>query len=717
MKKYTPNYIIMTISAVMIFASILSCKKGETPMDPASVSIKIERTSASSIEYTLTTENAVKLYYRCVKSTETANSQFTEVEASETLSLKAEGLDENCEYTISAYAENAEGAISETVNETAVTTTLPSLSLKVKSLSDTSIVFIVSPVNADAFDYIVIPSENAEDAVPDKHVDSGEECEITADGLLEATHYTIIATASNKDGEKSQPVTLEAITEEKPVINVTSIECDETSAIIEIESKNASKMYYCLTKKGEAQPEKEKFTKFSKNTLYFYELENEAEYTLWLYAENRKGYVGKITNETFKVQANSEKGYKASITEISSFDAIVNITWDESKYSGAYWIVDSPENLKEIENFDWKSNIDNYIAKKINYQGTFHFNSFKIKSGELQRMGVVFVDLDGNIDLSTSVWRDVKLDDINFEVADCSVNIEEISHSYSNIRYKITNKGADYYYFGYDLKSKIVDMNDFAIKTIQGIKKTDFDTEIRLENLIENSEYIFVAVASDKDGNLGKITSYEFTTDKIELKNNSQINVTLSETGFVNLDFNIEFGENTVKVVYVNSTIDISDAEIVPKLAKSYYKINTSGITTVNYLTNNTTFYTWFASVNENGDLGEMVKFVNTTKKIDFSGKESVSVSIDNIGSGDLYDCSFTITPDENIQKYYYTALNKQTVEMTSNEKLAERLIYSGKISEGKLSTSMQMSIDSYLIILPVNKEGNLCEIVKYFIK
>lgn len=712
MKKYTAFFFTFFV----ISATLFSCKKDENPSLPAEVKIKIVKTTSSSIEYSITSENSVKVYHACAKTENITDASYIESE-SDSIFFKAENLEENCEYTISAYAVNAEGLESEKVFETAVTTTLPSIKIDIVSLTDTSIVFKALPLNAVSFDWTAVPSNEVDGVIPDKHVESNQETEITIEGLTSDTHYTILALASNDTGEKSEIVSEEAITEATPTISIINTECDETSAVIEVKGENASKMYYALTKSNESQPSKENFTKFTKNILYFYELETGSEYTLWLYAENRKGYAGKITNHTFKAETGEDKGYKIAIKDITSFDATIDVSWNKDKYAGAYWVVDSPENIKDQSNFNWEEGISNYYVKKISYQGQFHIKTFNIKAGEMQRVGIIFTDTEGNIDESTSIWRDIQLDQINFDAADCNIKIEEISHSYSNIRYKIVNEGADSYYFGYDLKSKVPDINSFAIKVIQSAKRTDFNTEIRLQNLMEESEYVLVAVSSDKDGNLGKIISYEFTTDKIELKHNSKLEVSVSEIGFVNMIFDAKLGENTTQIVYVNSKVEQTEKEILRSLAFSYNKINKDGPVTISYLTNNTDFYTYFASVNEKGELGEMIKFENRTKKIEFTGTESVTISIDELSEGSMYNCTFTITPDENIASYYYSSQDKSTVEYSTDEQLAERLLYGGSMKNEAATITSQMFSPSYLVVVPINKNGQICEIIKKFIK
>lgn len=709
---------INAVSAIFIcLVCTFSCKK-EKEAAPASVKIEITSTTASSVSFSIVSENASEVYYAVVKDGQDPVSSYEKAEGDlSLLEIEKTGLEENTEYQISAYALNQDGIKSDVTSVSAITGILPLVSIEVNSYTDTSVVFTVKPVNAVSFDYCVVKSDEAETSVPGIHIDGGEAREIEVDGLEQGTRYMVMASSVNADGVVSEIISKEFITEETPVLSVKDVYTDETSAIISVEYENASKMYYALTSKGDAEPSEEDFVKFSRNTIYLYDLEAGKEYTVWMYAENRKGYAGKVISVDFTAEAGEDRGFGAVIYDITAFDANVKVSWDSEKYSCAYWIVGSLADVGEPEDFNWEEGISLSTVKSISYQGNFRFSTFGVKSGELYRFGIVFADKEGNIDSSTSIWRDVQLDEIVFGVADCSAELEEISHSYNRLSYRIKNNGSAGYYFGYSLKDNVYEIEDYAKNVTKGTIRTDFDTDLLLQNLAVEKEYIVVVVPVDAEGNLGDYDYLEFKTDKIELKGNSSVEVNVSDVGYVDLTVDVAFGENTMQVAYFKSTVDKTDEDALLSCAMSSMKVNESGQIKISYLLSDSEVYLWFVSIDKDGNLGNLVKVEASTKKIEFNGTGSVNVSLDEIGEGDMYNCTFTLMPESNIVKYYYTSLSKNYMDSNTDIKISEYLMQVGKEADNVLTDTRQMFSPEYLVVLPVDKDGNLCNLIKRFVK
>lgn len=721
-------FALMLSLSAMAMTVFTSCDKDEPEQfKPASVEIKIESTSSTGISFTLTPSDAEQAFYKCVKSSEPESGTYTETNGKEASTIQIDNLEENTEYTISAYAVNAAGENSETVSETAVTTSLASVKIKVTSVTDSSITFTLTPVNAVNCHYAVTDPAQAETAELTNETGSGKEGEYTIAGLEAGKRYTIAATATNASGEISARSYASSLTEETPYIEITSIETDGTSAKITIESTGCETMYYCMKNEGESASESD-FKELKYSTLYLYELEKDHNYSIYLYGKNRNGYKGKTVTQNFSAIEGEDKGYKVTISEITSFDASVNISWNEESYKGAYWIVDSPKNLATPEKFDWQESIANYTARPVYSQGISKLSYFTIQPGEMYRMGIIFTDKDGNPDLSTATWKDIQLDEINFGEAACSVEIEKISVAYSTLVYKIKNSGASAYYLGYKAKASIEDVTSYAKEIIKGTSKNTFDTEIKLQYLSQSTDYLLLVIPVDENGKYGKISELEFSTEDIVSKGNSQMEVVNSENEYTKLSFEVNFGENTEKVYYVSFSDDSfgfdSDEAIMKKLAYSNNFITESKTVTISYLTSNTEYNIWFASANKYGEIGSIQKFKTKTKAVEFNGTGTVSVQINEITQdNNRFKTKFTMTPDQNISKYYYRTGNVFLLDALSDEQFVEQFHNGYTAMEGTYTDSgkdgsgVYVDKNAYIIILPIDKNGNLCPLVKYFIE
>lgn len=730
------SYYISAILLTLFCTFALACKKTEEPAKPAGIRIEVNKTTTSSVTFTLIPENAVSMAYSFAPSDNTENAAFTELQGTEQQEITISDLEGNKEYTITANATNSDGVTCSNVTEKAVTTESASVKVELLSVTGNSVTFKISTVNAVSFSYAVVKPTEIENAELTEVNEAGPK-EITETGLESGTVYSIIAYAYNADGEQSEMVLEPAKTEIMPEITVSNIETDENSATVTFECKNTLNLFYALTEKGAPAPEEKDFSSSTVTdkpfTAYFYELELGSEYTIWTYGTNKTGYKGELTSTDFIVEKGEEKDYKVSISNITQFDAEVNITWDQTKYPEAYWVVMSPNAIPDPSSFNWKEAIDNYAAQTVWGPGTYNLSSFMIQPGERYRIGVMFKSAEETTS-DAYIWKDVDLKKVNIGESDCSIKIEHIMSAHSTITYKVINeKNAEYYYIGYtDSEDKVESSVLDVIK--YGTKCYDFNMETSQGYLETEKEYYIIAVPVDAEGKFGNYTVLEASTTAIEITGDATLSCELTSASYCSLEYNVEFISGVTEAPYIvfKEGDYASDDEILKALASSYSKayasgpINVTFLATGGQLTNNTSYNLWIAPLDKYGRLGQITKLTNSTKKITFDGTGNVAIRIDEFSNQEVgFKIKATLTPDSNVSGYLYKFTHSSSVDGFTDEAIVEGF-YNGwtpEMTTGEIQTTgwdgtgESIYADTYLIILPFDQSGRMCPLIKYFIE
>lgn len=728
---------IIALYAIICTTFLYSCKEEEPPVSfaEAEVSIDIKSTTSNSITFSITAENTESAFYRYFESNnQNSGNEYTEIEADSDITLN--GLNEKTEYTIAAYGINGDGQRGKEVTASAVTDENPFVRITEIKATSRSVSFKISTTNAVSYGYCVYPEANPENTEM-TIVENGESASFEIDGLVPDTDYIIAAEAYNASGDKSEKITKNFKTEIEPEIEVSDCESDGESATITVICKNAEKYYYALTKKTEAEPSEKEYVsdKASDNPtkIYFYELEENQEYRLWTFAESKNGSRGIVSSYDFNSgNITDKKEFHVSVSEITKFDAKINVEWDGSKYSNVYWVAASTETIPDQDNFNWETAISSWQAQEIMTPGEYMLSSFFLDPGTKVRVGFLFKGHDGQED--SEIWKDIDLKRILFGESECSINIEITKTSYSAITYIPTaENGTTGYFFGYT--SNKDEIERYAMDMIRYTPLYTFGEEIIQGSLSKETKYYLIAVPIDNEGKFGNIVTIEASTGKPEINGTGLMTATLSESSYCSLKYKIELGNDASSAVYLvfQDGMFQTDEEKLNNLATSYNKIYSSGDIDISYLQNGEKlkngqkYEIWFSAIDKYGRLGEIVKSIGETQKITVDGNGKAEITVDEIHFEQPagFKGKITVKPDNNTEGFYYMITSKDIAESFSDTDIME-MILSGQGSEyikgtyqiaGWDGNGEYLPSDSYLTVLPIDNSGRISPLIKYFIE
>lgn len=734
--KRVSFYSIALLFAGIIAALSVSCRQEETAAPLASLTLNVDGATAESITFTLTPDaNTACYYYACTPTSDTASASYTRVADQAPLTVTMDSLIPDTEYNVMAYAENMDGLAGTKVKATVVTTSAPQVSITVIESASTTVRFSISALNAESYSYGVLRSSEASDGELPGLSEDGSEQEFTVDTLTPLTSYAVAAEAVNSAGEMSERVLAAFKTDLLPVVRVGEIVSDLTSAVVPLSWKDSKQVYYALTETGTEPAEYEVITPGTDTStvLSFYELAGNTDYTFIAYGVTEKGNSGDTVSVEF-VTADVDSDHKVTVSDISSYDAKFTATWDTEVYSGCRWYADLSANIPDPGSFDWEEAVSSYKARSAYNGSAVSLSAFSPVSSEKYKAGFIFLDMEGNPVMESVIWKEVQLDQITFGDSDCSAELEVVSVSYSKLRYRVTGNGASQYYFGVTPSQFAEDLEAYALTVLKSAPSTSFDVIVDLNVLIPETEYTAVVLPVDENGRFGAIESAEFTSEAIELNGSGKLDVEFKEATWVSAVFDVQLGENTSRAVWASTSAPLtSDDAILEALAASADRsgsiyesgefVSKKSLTT--YVDN--TIYTYFAAMDEAGRLSCMFKFENDLKDIVFDGTGTVAFEVDNvISTGATFELDFTLTPDDNVDYYYYRIANVYTSEATSDEALTVQFMTLDRYSpyEGVMSTHYPavssdppVAADSYILILPVDKSGKLCKPLRYLIE
>ena len=241
--------------------SLTSCKQ-EDPAKEATISLKVTSATSESIAFEITTENAKTFSYAVGKTSEISAAEYKTQDADNGNPVKLEttGLQANTEYTIKAFATNTEGRNTNEVAQTATTSESASIRIEILEKTSHSVKFKLTPLNAIRYAYTIVETSSEIETVPlDKIIDQDSESEFEETGLKENTNYSIIAAATNAEGEESERTYMSVLTEIEPVITVSEIQPSFNQAIVSLYSDNASGYGYAAVEKGKEMPQRSSF--------------------------------------------------------------------------------------------------------------------------------------------------------------------------------------------------------------------------------------------------------------------------------------------------------------------------------------------------------------------------------------------------------------------------------------------------------------------------
>lgn len=724
-------FAILSVSA----AVIISCKESlPEPAEPASVSVKVLKTTMSSIVFGITPKNAVTFSYAFAKSTEVANVEFVDTEGSEYIEVEMQNLEPSTEYVIIANATNIDGVTSENVQERVITTDKASITIEILDSKIKTVQFKIKPVNAVSYKYTVAESSSAETVELVNMVENGEECTYSLDNLNPDTRYAVVAEAVNSSGDISERAYGPFVTDKNPEILLDTIITDVNAGFVRVSTSDVKEMYYAVVKKGETPAEYVK-VKEIKDTMefYIYDLDMATDYTFSAYGLNLNGLQGDLLEADFTTGSNENADYSLMFSNVTSFDLNFVFNWNTDIYGSAYFVVGEPEQL-DPNTYDFEANIYNMFM--INSPDSLNSRDYgQFLPGKKYRIGVIFNDLEGNMVHEAVIWKEFQLKDMSFGDSDAKVEIVPTIVSYSTIGYKVLNKGnaEAYYYDRWTTKDlPYDDITDVAkvILSRPWCKYSEFDVETIYTHQSAETSYTFIAIPVDAEGRYGEIFTIEITTKPITTDGIGDYEVDFAEASYTNFQFDVKIGDNTNEVVYVkfkegDNGYD-TEENIIKKLAYSYNNINNDGRLMIDYLSVDTEYNIWFASMDKNYKLGNIVKFKQRTMKPVFDGTGSVDVSVENFVKIDWgYKAKIKFSPDANVEKYYYRLLDESTLENMTDEKFVEQFlagtsytVYTGEyIAEGWDGEGEYLSNKYYVVVLPIDKSNKLCPLIKYKIE
>ena len=211
-------YLKMLVAMVAMFAA-MACNNDMPPQDkpvngdeqPCKVEVEVVAITDSTIEFSITSEDAEKVCYIFAQSSEAAPTQAyvlvegTEVEANKTINVKFEELDASTKYTLHVVAKNVLGTLyayqeAETEEATGVT-----LSFAITDITECSAKLTIASENANEVKYLValeadgLPSREDVETYGES-VESNTQVEVTISDLMAGAAYYVRGLATGENG-------------------------------------------------------------------------------------------------------------------------------------------------------------------------------------------------------------------------------------------------------------------------------------------------------------------------------------------------------------------------------------------------------------------------------------------------------------------------------------------------------------------------------------
>ena len=747
------NRIISAALAIVLPLAISSCKQEEEAKE-ASIALKVTGATTESVTFEITTENAATYSYAFAKSSEAGSAEYVTEDAQNGSAVKIEktGLEAETEYTVKAYATNSDGKDCAEASATAVTTAGATVSIESVSVTPESITFKVVAMNAASVRYAVAgPGEDAETVELSKEAEGVPEQEITEGSLEPGTNYTVVASATNEAGEESERAYLTARTDIEPVIEVAEIVPESDQAKVTVSVGEAVQFAWACTEKGAEIPDRDSFNRVTisgnVNSFIVSDLEESTDYVLSIFGITRSGYEGIIHSEDFTTQEHIEKPFEIKVTDISSTDALISITFDESVYSEYYIIAPSSTYLPDIGTWNWEqkiSDMDDPMASRrikimeMTGNQEFYLSEFdqskNIELEGLYNVGGIPRKKDGSLDESAALWRQIRLEPVEFGQSSVDISIIDLKPMMDKVGFKLEIQNEH----DFDcLWLKVIEgkmqnsPEEYAkINTMFGKPSYSFDfsKDTLVDYLYPEREYVISAVARDKSGNLSNVAYEAFTTNSVMEQGDAECIASMKEIEANHAVFDIALSEGTSKVLYyyVEKEEDFDEYDFLERLKiNNNMHVDSDGELKLEGLSSETAYVFGFCAVAEDGTLGKHYMFEEKTKAHVYDGnaEASVAITIDGV-SEDSYGgfmVKISAKPNSLVSKYYIDISDSDNSRTLTKSVFADRCLLGGyyEAYEGSVTLTgwngqgESCGPEATIWVLAMDSEGRLVPIAE----
>ena len=722
--------------------SLTSCKQ-EDPAKEATISLKVTSATSESIAFEITTENAKTFSYAVGKTSEISAAEYKTQDADNGNPVKLEttGLQANTEYTIKAFATNTEGRNTNEVAQTATTSESASIRIEILEKTSHSVKFKLTPLNAIRYAYTIVETSSEIETVPlDKIIDQDSESEFEETGLKENTNYSIIAAATNAEGEESERTYMSVLTEIEPVITVSEIQPSFNQALVSIYSDNASGYGYAAVEKGKEMPQRSSFKTGTitdgSASFIIQSLAPQTDYTLYIYGINAKGYEGEISAEEFStMEEPEEKAFDVQIENLCSTDADIVVTMDNEKYSKFYFVLSSRESLypSDYNQWDWQNIVHEagycYPAYREYHESTTIGLREWIGADEYfypestYIIGAIPENADGSLDATATIWKEFEMPEVEFGESTATVSIEEISSSYDKIAYAVNSdsQGIECYYTYY-MEGSYSDgqLDQYAMTALQSIPYESTGETLIQDYLRAGMEYTVIAVPKDSEGKLGAIAYLNTSTKSIDYTGNAEGEASVLETGMNEVRFDCVLGNNAVamKYHYVKASDYEEQSFLRGLLVNNAKEISSSQEVLIGNLDPGVEYVFGFAPIDENGISGTQTILRHSTTSYVFDGNPLADVEIEitscmDLGGG-MYWPILNATPNEYVSKYHIGFKDSYSSDMSSSEfvdQCAKGKWFSYTAAQTEISDLFTDGGNVVILVLMYDLEGKMCPI------
>ncbi len=719
-----------------------SCKETEKTK-PATVSLQIVSTTATSIEFEIAAENAVSVSYAVERAENIAGATYeTEMlDGRNSLTITEEGLEEGVEYVVSVYATSPEGLACDKVEKTAATTIMPSVSVENVEVSSNSVSFELVPLNAVSMSYIVTESSAELETVElSEKIESGSQQKVTKDGLAENTNYTIVAAAANSEGAVSERVYYPFKTSVTPVISIESIVADVRSASVTVKASNSMSFSYACAVKGEPQPEDSRFRNENldgdSKTVLISQLEPETEYTLYVYSIGTKNNRSEIVTGDFETKEYVPAVFEILVSNVTSTDATIDVKMDKEIYSKYYFVVGPRSAMCPEGDFIW--DWENYIGMGFSnpqygeYSDDMTFSMrmfapmYQLEPAGQYMAGGIPVRLDGSYDHDMEIWEPITLPEIVFDESDISVTVSEENSAYDNATFKITASDPDLeciYVFNTDSH---VEEGTAAYESIR--LSAICSSQVYMEGGVKDTtitwlqpgyDYTLIVLAKDKDGKIGKANAIQYSTKSLDEAGDAEGSASLVEVGTHEATFNITLGSNAVGMAYNYAVKDMTYSETALKrtlvVGNPYPPVTKNGEFEITGLSAEKNYVFAFAPLDEKGVAGEVVMIEASTKAYEFAGNPEAKVAIDvtscQFDGYASWEIRYDATPNEFVSKFY-VALGDDMFPLSASE-FADQIDQNWHVEYRTAQKGIVTYLNSngYILAAPFDLDGVLAPI------